>query len=245
MHIRLATAHDVSETATLSVSAFADDELLEWMNPQRAAYPAHYRAAFLLRYQERFWSPNFVFYVAETDEGDEDWSGAAEVVGYAIWSRRGNSEVAKRWRRSQYSWRATVEVALLQIEEWYSDTIKADKSLDYSKREKFRAAASTDFEDVDEMWKLNNLATDPRFQHRGVAGMLIAWGQEQARRENVCVGLTASKVGQGVYRKKGFRMYGELPWPGFIDVPLMIWEPEGKKGAWGLYRDGKQKGVVR
>ena len=244
MHIRLATAHDVPATASLSVSAFANDELFEWMSPHRAAYPTHFRAQFLLRYQTRFWSSDYVFYVAETDEGDKDWSGAAEVVGYAIWSRRGNSETAKRWRQSQESWRATIEVALLRIEEWYLDTIKADKSLDYSKRDQLRTAPSTDFEDVDEMWKLNNLATDPRFQHRGVGGMLIAWGQEQARRENVCVGLTASIVGQGVYRKKGFRMYGVLPWPGFIDVPMMIWEPEGKEGAWGLYRDGKQKGII-
>ena len=244
MHIRLATAHDVPATASLSVSAFANDELFEWMCPHRTVYPTHFRAHFLLRYQARFWSSDFVFYVAETDKCDDDWSGAAEVVGYAIWSRRGNSEVAKRRRQSRDGWRATIEVALLRIEMWYSDTIKADKSLDYSKRDQLSAATSVDFEDVDEMWKLNNLAVDPRFQHRGVGGMLIAWGQEQARTENVCVGLTASVVGQGVYRKKGFRMYGELPWPGFIDVPMMIWEPEGKEGAWGLYKDGKQKGIV-
>ena len=244
MHIRLATAHDVPDTATLSASAFANDELLEWMCPHRTAYPTHFRASFLLRYQKRFWSPDYVFYVAETEECDEDWSGAAEVVGLAIWSRRGNSEVAKRRRKSQESWRATIEVALLRIEEWYSYTIRADKSLNNINHDRYRAAASTDFEDVDEMWKLNDLATDPRFQRRGVGGMLIAWGQEQARRENVCVGLNASVVGQGVYRKKGFRMYGVIPWPDFIDVPMMIWEPEGKEGAWGTYKDGKQKGVV-
>ena len=245
MHIRLATAHDIPETATIAASAFANDELHEWMYPHRTAYPAHFRAAFLRRYQPRFWSPDFFFYVAETDAGDEDWSGAAEVAGFAVWSRRGNSEVAKRRRKSQASWRATIEVALLRIEEWYTDTIKGDKSLDYSNSAQFRAAVSVDFEDVDEMWKLNSLATEPRFQHRGVGGMLITWGQEQARRENVCIGLTASVVGQGVYRKKGFRMYGVLPWPGFIDLPMMVWEPEGKEGAWGFYRDGKQKGVVQ
>ncbi|KAL8789771.1 MAG: hypothetical protein Q9195_006663 [Heterodermia aff. obscurata] len=244
MHIRPAVFHDISAIATLEASAFNNDELYELLCPHRAAYPTHFRAAFLLRLQMRFWAPDFVMYVAETDEGDQDWSGAAEVTGCAIWRRRGNSEVAKRRRKSGDSWRAMIEVALLRVEELYMDTIKADKSLDYGMRARFRATASDDFEDVDEMWKLLNLATDPKFQHRGVGGMLIAWGQEQARKEDVCVGLTASMVGQSVYRKKGFRIYGKIPCPDFPDVPMMIWEPEGKEGAWGLYKDGKQKGVV-
>ena len=94
------------------------------------------------------------------------------------------------------------------------------------------------------MWELHNLATDPAVQHRGVGGMLIEWGQEQACREGVCVGLTASMVGQELYRKKGFRLYGVIPCDGFMDVPMMVWEPEGREGEWGLYRDGKEKGRV-
>lgn len=244
MHIRLATAYDIPATATLSVPAFIDDELYRWMCPRRKIFPSHFRTSFLSRYQIRFWSPRFIFHVAETDEGDKDWSGTPQVIGYAIWSRRGESEIARGWRTSQDTWRARLEGALLAVEEWYSDQLRLDKSLDYDVRDRFRSTAADDFDDVDEMWKLHNLATDPKFQHRGVGGMLIAWGQEQARKEGVCVGLTASMVGQGLYRKKGFRSYGAIPCSGFMDVPMMIWELEGKEGAWGLYRDGKQKGVL-
>lgn len=244
MHIRLARADDIPATATLSVPAFTDDELYQPMYPRRIEYPSHFRASFLNRYQMRFWSPDFIFYVAETDESDRAWSGTEQIVGYAIWSREGQSDVALARRRSQDTWKNRLELALLRAEEWYTNLFRLDKSLDYGFRDRFFATAPAEFEDVDEMWKLQSLATDPKFQHRGVGSMLIAWGQEQARREGICVGLTASIVGQGVYLKKGFRMYGVIPCPGFMDVPMMVWEPEGKEGSWGVYKDGKPKGVT-
>ena len=214
------------------------------MFPRRIEYPSHFRAYFLRRYQMRFWSPEFVFHVAETDKGDSAWSGTAQIVGYATWSRRGESDVALAWRRDQDTWRSRLELALLRAGEWYTDLFRLDESVDYGFRDRFLATAPANFEDIDEMWKLRDLATDPRFQHRGVGSMLIAWGQEQARREGVCVGLTASIVGQGVYLKMGFRMYGVIPCPGFRDMPMMVWEPDGKEGAWGVYKDGKLKGVT-
>lgn len=243
MHIRLARADDVPATAT-PVPAFTNDELYEPMFPSRIEYPSHFRAYFLGRHQMRFWSPDFVFHVAETDKGDSAWSGTAQIVGYAIWSRRGESDVALAWRRNEDTWRSRLELALLRAEEWYTDLFRLDMSVDYGFRDRFLATAPAEFEDVDEMWKLHNLATDPRFQHRGVGSMLIAWGQEQARRESVYGGLNASIVGQCVYLKKGFRMYGVIPCPGFMDVPMMVWEPEGNEGAWGIYKDGKPKGVA-
>jgi len=94
MHIRLATLEDCSTTASFSVLGFDNDELFEWMNPRRREYPDHFRYYFLRRHQTRYWSSKHVFYVALTDEQDEDWSGAGQVIGYAIWQRRGESDVA-------------------------------------------------------------------------------------------------------------------------------------------------------
>ena len=99
MHLRLATLADCSATASLSVPSFHNDELFAWINPRREEYPDHFRYYFLRRHQMRYWSSEQVFYVAVTDEQDKDWSGDSQVIGYAIWQRRGDSETAKSWRK--------------------------------------------------------------------------------------------------------------------------------------------------
>lgn len=100
MHIRLATLADCSETASISVTSFHDDELFDWMNPRRVEFPDDFRYFFLRRHQMRFWSPDHVFYVAMTDEQDNDWSGKSQIVGYAVWERRGDTEAAKSWKKT-------------------------------------------------------------------------------------------------------------------------------------------------
>lgn len=98
MHIRLAILNDCSTTASFSILGFDNDELFEWTNPRRREHPDHFRYYFLRRHQARYWSPEHVFYVAVTDKQDKDWSGASQVVGYAVWQRRGESDMAKSWR---------------------------------------------------------------------------------------------------------------------------------------------------
>ena len=137
---------------------------------------------------------------------------------------------------------AGLETQLLAWTDWYCDLIRADKSADYEARDRFRATAPERFNDISDMWELQNLATDPAFQRRGVGRMLIDWGQEQATLEGCPIGLTSSMVGELLYRKKGFRPYGAIPCEGFQDIPMFIWEPEGMEGWWGMQNDGKVKG---
>lgn len=103
MHIRLATVDDCSTTASFSVLGFDNDELFERINPRRREYPDHFRYYFLRRHQTLYWSPDHVFHVAVTDKQDEGWSGASQVIGYAVWKRRGESGAAKSWR-TQAPW---------------------------------------------------------------------------------------------------------------------------------------------
>jgi len=135
-----------------------------------------------------------------------------------------------------------LELLLLGWQDWYHDIIKADKSVDYVRRKNWSASSNEDFDDIHDMWKLQNLCVDPAFQRRGVGGMLIDWGQEQATLEGCPVGLTASMIGQELYRKKGFRAYGHISCEGFQDVPMFVWEPEGMEGWWGTKNDGRVKG---
>ncbi len=123
--------------------------------------------------------------------------------------------------------------------------MKADKSVDYARRRKWFASSNEDFDDIQEMWKLQNLCVDPAFQRRGVGRMLIDWGQKQATLEGCPVCLTSSMVGQELYQKMGFRAYGHISCEGFEDVPMFVWEPEGKDGWWGSKNDGSIKGKPR
>ena len=62
--------------------------------------------------------------------------------------------------------------------------------------------------------------------------MFLDWGIEQANTEQVPIGLGASQMGQGLYLKKGFRLYKTVDIEGFFVQPVLLYEPEGIKGRW-------------
>ncbi len=63
--------------------------------------------------------------------------------------------------------------------------------------------------DLPAMLTLDTCAVDPAFQRRGVAGKLVEWGLEEARRRGGLECTTeASPMGRTVYRKLGFRAEG-------------------------------------
>ncbi|KAF3492393.1 uncharacterized protein GIQ15_01910 [Arthroderma uncinatum] len=56
------------------------------------------------------------------------------------------------------------------------------------------------------MFALDTCAVNPDFQRRGVAGKLVAWGLEEAKRRGGLECMTeASPMGRSVYEKLGFR----------------------------------------
>lgn len=52
------------------------------------------------------------------------------------------------------------------------------------------------------------LHVHPSHQRRGAAGLLLKWGQEEARRRGKKVYLESSPEGHGLYVKHGFRDIG-------------------------------------
>ena len=105
MHIRPAHTIDFSAIASISVDCFWDDELYNYTNPYKVQYPDHFRAYFVRRFNGRYWTPGFLFYVAVTDEGDEGHEEGGDeegkIVGYAVWYRIGTSEQALMWQRQK------------------------------------------------------------------------------------------------------------------------------------------------
>jgi hypothetical protein len=59
-------------------------------------------------------------------------------------------------------------------------------------------------------WILMHLVTRTSQRGRGAASMLIDWGVEKAREDNIPAYLEASVLGRPVYEKHGFQQIGEL-----------------------------------
>ena len=253
MHIRLICPRDFSATASVAVSSFSDEETLSWVHCYKDQYPEAFHQFFLRKLRSRFWAVGCYIYVAVLDKGDRDYQYEEQAVGYAVWERQGESDMARRWRQPSLRRRkassnchavlrhntdsnnlvATVlESALLRLEEDYYALIHADKSMDYDRLRQY--VKIEQFDNIPEIWRIRGLCVDPAFQGRGIAGKLLDWGQEQASREACPIGLMSSQMAEAVYLKKGFREYGRVLIGGLIDAPAMIWEPKGLEGKWGV-----------
>ena len=77
--------------------------------------------------------------------------------------------------------------------------------------------------------------------------MLMAWGKEQAEKEGCPIGLSSSMKGKGLYEKQGFRRYGTIWIKGLPvdDVPILLWEPKGMEGRWGVGGETKTENQDR
>lgn len=129
-----------------------------------------------------------------------------------------------------------LERTLLQATDKYLALIGADKSLDPARLAYFLSEVGEDFDNIPEMWKLQNLCVRVDCQRRGIGSRLIQWGQEQAQKEECPIGLESSMAARSTYLRNGFRKYGNLHINGFPieDCPIFIWEPKGMERRWGM-----------
>lgn len=122
------------------------------------------------------------------------------IVGAAIWSQA--SFVDGHGDRPTDS---PADLAAL------SDTEKRFASQMYRSLWKRRIALAREkaCSDSPAMFTLDTCAVDPAFQRRGVAGKLVEWGLEEAKRRGGLECMTeASPMGRTVYTKLGFRAEG-------------------------------------
>lgn len=113
MHLRPMHLGDLPDLADLSAEAQFEDELTDFIVPYRRDYYTSYRNSFLRRMRARRLRPGWIYWVAETDEGDEPTTmqkqkGEKElggrVIGYAAWLREGQSPVARNWQKINEEW---------------------------------------------------------------------------------------------------------------------------------------------
>lgn len=74
---------------------------------------------------------------------------------------------------------------------------------------------------------LSILVTDPKYQRRGAASMLVRWGCEEADKRGMVANLMATQAGLSLYLKHGFRVVSETP----LDLrPFGVDETELRRG---------------
>jgi GNAT superfamily N-acetyltransferase len=134
-----------------------------------------------------------------------------------------------------------LERILIKANQEYMNCIGADKSLDYDRLQAFLNEATTDFQAIKELWKLQNLCVHVDHQRRGIGSMFLKWGQKQAEREEIPIGLESAEAARPTYLKNGFRVYGYMHVKAFPieEVSIFIWEPKGMEGLWGTKEEPK------
>jgi hypothetical protein len=91
MHITALTPALISDCAALSVRAFIEDEVFEFLRPRGRLYPDHWRKYYVQKLHKQLNTPGFVTMVAMSDSRDQWYneSVGSEVMGVAEWERKG------------------------------------------------------------------------------------------------------------------------------------------------------------
>ena len=241
MHVRAATRDDLPQMASISAAAFAEDELFQFLNPRLSQWPEHFVNSFLQRLRMRFVEKGIQGIVCVSDEKDtflEHTQNCGqfeeEVLGFAWWARDppcGSSALPApaEWANKNNNIFAALERTLLSIEQNYTHFFSLNRCSDPQRINQFRSAMVEldPFVPLKDHLHLHFIAVSPSYQRKNIGGQLVDWGLEHAKREGVPATLTASPVGLGLYRKRGFKVMNALDVGGMFD-PAMVFDPEEK-----------------
>ncbi|PSR97146.1 acyl-CoA N-acyltransferase [Coniella lustricola] len=122
-----------------------------------------------------------------------------EVLGYACWqSAPGPLEPEKTREERKAECPPTMD---FDVWEFLRNAIKA-------LQEHVKAVLGED--EFKRAWYLDVLAVDPAHQRKGIARMLMQWGEERAAREHKSIHLVSSPTGAKLYRALGYEQVGEM-----------------------------------
>ena len=90
MRLREGGQRDLPNLADIASQALWNDEIVQYLAPNRAHYPLSHRNHYLYQWRKRLVAGDRLI-VAIIDEEDESWSSKEVVAGFAFWSNRLNT----------------------------------------------------------------------------------------------------------------------------------------------------------
>ncbi|KAI9838040.1 MAG: hypothetical protein M1819_006194 [Sarea resinae] len=237
MHLRPFHQSDIPRISDIIAICDADDPVVQYCHPHMLKYWDAYRRSGT-RAILRKMATGGVCWVAETDEGDP-WPAAMRdsqgprpggfVVGFALWKRVGNSQVAKNWQRPCRDWDRRIDSFLHSLQGSYIDLFHLDPSADPVRHQSVLKTLGrpVDAEIFAEAWEMSALCVAPEYQRRRVGTTLLKWGLDQAAAENVPVFVQASPVGVKLYTSCGFQAFEKILCDDLdLEEPMyyLVWE---------------------
>lgn len=246
MHLRPTTATDLPRCVTITDTAFKNNELTNFLAPNRTKYPLSWRQRALNLQRCKYYQPGLWSFVCVAD-ADDDFADAGEILGYARWARCTSTEdaTADPWAPRRLSLLEHAESWLHWAEFKWGQTLRTNPAVSWAQEAAFARSivVSTGLAPIRAAthWYLDIIAVAPEYQRRGVARRLVNWGLESAKTESearavvgkqpVPVALVATAPGLPLYKSLGFRVvgWGDDSFMGFTAEggSYMVWDPTG------------------
>ncbi|KAF2499445.1 acyl-CoA N-acyltransferase [Lophium mytilinum] len=223
---RPTTLADVPEQLSMGERAFADDPMALVIFPPSRRDPAHpnaereYREA---RYNKRLSNPAGYWWTC-VDEG-----AGGRIVGSSGWTRE-----VKEAADADADPEAAAKKAKEKEEEEANLPVSADKEALKRIMEMMETTKKKWTGEMEAVWYLGHLATDPDYQRQGIGKGLVQWGCDQADKEGVCAYLESTLAGRRLYESLGFERVDELKLSTVVEGDqhasywVMLRKPQGK-----------------
>lgn len=236
--IRPASFFDAHALATMSGAAYADNSINDHIAPYMKDHPNSYVRSFRQSIRRRILAPDTLSIVACPA------SDPARAVGYAQYTRMGDDQAAKQFARSKPLWQRACYLILswfFGVWDSVQNYFNPQRCFDPEKLAQLGKWGALDMErywtshaDRKNRWHAYLITVDPVWQGKGIGRLIVEDVLVRAQMEGVVVGLTASPMGESLYRKMGFErlgdFYGRFTGRDVTDVGggIMMWAPEGR-----------------
>ena len=225
-----ANSTDICAVSTISALGNEYDELALYMTRNIREKWTSYRASCCRWLKEMLLKPGTICWVAEDRSSNE-------ILGWAIWSRHGQSSVAKSWRNicGNDSWEKALERKLWDFAKAYYRYVPGtNPTADQAHRRNLMPVLSEEWpeEIFKEYWVLDGLYVHPEHYRKGIGKALALWGVERGKVEKVPVLVHASPLGRRLYETVGFQVMKRME--GF-DSWIDAFKEEGEgEGCWAM-----------
>ncbi|KAF1960174.1 acyl-CoA N-acyltransferase [Byssothecium circinans] len=243
MLIRNATKEDVPAAGAVAAAAYIDDEQDAFMFPGRMKHPQRYLKTKESIIRHGMEDPTATVIVAALEEGEEGWSGRADIVGFCIWFREEGNEKSEKTqdieKKQPLLSRIKASISSYEVFQYASDLfnplVSASNASTMARTCRLPSSNHYFCPEIENspQYGIMDIAVHPEFQGRGVARKLVEWGMKKAREEAVTIELSATPAGAELYTKLGFKKVGVWRWrpgmegsDGMDGWDIMRWQAE-------------------